>query len=188
MRIETVELDDRNLAHATSPRLRHRDPPSVRERSGVMTEPVGSDRGLRRHRCDRWRFASADQLHLQRPGARRPSGERMEAAMTESKHPDEMSDAELAEHHWQHRDDALGEEVDFEIVKPLRVTMSFRLPAEEADAIREAAAAAGTSLSEWIRWATMRAARDIDIPPPRHAAISRARELLSQAEAELGRV
>jgi hypothetical protein len=112
----------------------------------------------------------------------------MEAAMTESKHPDEMSDAELAEHHWQHRDDALGEEVDFEIVKPLRVTMSFRLPAEEADAIREAAAAAGTSLSEWIRWATMRAARDIDIPPPRHAAISRARELLSQAEDELGRV
>jgi hypothetical protein len=66
--------------------------------------------------------------------------------------------------------------------------MSFRLPAEEADAIREAAAAAGTSLSKWIRWATMRAARDIDVPPPRHAAISRARELLSQAEDELGRV
>jgi len=43
------------------------------------------------------------------------------AAMTESKHPDEMSDAELAEHHWQHREDELGEEVDFEIVKPLRV-------------------------------------------------------------------
>jgi len=110
------------------------------------------------------------------------------AATTESKHPDEMSDAELAEHHWQHREDELGEEVDFEIVKPLRVTMSFRLPAEEADAIREAAAAAGTSLSEWIRWATMRAARDTDVPPPRHAAISRARELLSQAEDELGRV
>ena len=52
------------------------------------------------------------------------------------------------------------------------MTMSFRLPAEEADAIREAAAAAGTSLSEWIRWATMRAARDTDVPPPRHAAIS----------------
>jgi hypothetical protein len=112
----------------------------------------------------------------------------MEAAMTESEHPDEMSDAELAEHHWQHRDETLGEEVAFEIVKPLRVTMSFRLPAEEAEAIREAAAAAGTSLSEWIRWATMRAARDIDVPPPRHAAISRARELLSQAEDELGRV
>lgn len=75
--------------------------------------------------------------------------------MTRSKHPDEMSDAELAEHHWQHRDDELGEEVEFEIAKPLRVTMSFRLPAEEADAIREAAAAAGTSLSEWIRWALL---------------------------------
>lgn len=108
--------------------------------------------------------------------------------MTRSKHPDEMSDAELAEHHWQHRDDELGEEVEFEIAKPLRVTMSFRLPAEEADAIREAAAATGTSLSEWIRWAAMCAARDTDVPPPRHAAISRARELLLQAEHELGNV
>jgi hypothetical protein len=112
----------------------------------------------------------------------------MEAVMTQHQHPDEMSDAELAEYHWQHRDDELGEEVDFEIAEPLRVTMSFRLPAQEADAIREAAAAAGTSLSEWIRWATMRAARDSDVPPPRHAAISRARELLLQAEHELGNV
>ena len=108
--------------------------------------------------------------------------------MTRSKHPDEMSDAELAEYHWQHRDDELGEKVKFEVAKPLRVTMSFRLPAEEADAIREAAAAAGTSLSEWIRWATNRAARYTDVPPPRHAAISRARELLLQAAHELGRV
>ncbi|MCA1707460.1 MAG: hypothetical protein LC808_31010 [Actinobacteria bacterium] len=86
--------------------------------------------------------------------------------MTRSKPPDEMSDAELAEYHREHRDDELGEEVDFEVAKPLRVTMSFRLPAEEADVIREAAAAAGTSLSEWIRWATMRAAHDTDVPPP----------------------
>jgi hypothetical protein len=111
----------------------------------------------------------------------------MEAVMTGSKHPDDMSDAELAEYHWQHRDDELGEEVEFEVAKPLRVTMSFRLPAEEADAIREAAATAGTSLSEWIRWAAMRAARE-DVPPPRHAAISRARELLQQAEHELDSV
>ncbi|MGQ0779364.1 MAG: hypothetical protein ACT4NY_33945 [Pseudonocardiales bacterium] len=108
--------------------------------------------------------------------------------MTRSKHPDEMSDAELAEHHWQHRDEELGEEVEFEIAKPLRVTMSFRLPAEEADVIRAAAATAGTSLSEWIRWATMRVAHDAEVPPPRHAAISRARELLLQAEQELGHV
>jgi hypothetical protein len=112
----------------------------------------------------------------------------MEAVMTQHQDPDEMSDAELAEYHWQHRDDKSGEEVEFEIAKPLRVTMSFRLPAPEADAIREAAAAAGTSLSEWIRWATMRAARDTDVPPLRHAAISRARELLLQAEHELGSV
>jgi hypothetical protein len=112
----------------------------------------------------------------------------MEAVMTRSKHPGEMSDTELAEYHWQHREDELGEEVEFEFAKPLRVTMSFRLPAAEADAIRKAAAVAGTSLSEWIRWATTRAARDTDVPPPRHAAISRARELLLQAEHELGNV
>jgi len=35
-------------------------------------------------------------------------------------------EAELAEYHWQHRDDELGEQVDFEVAKPLRVTMSFR--------------------------------------------------------------
>jgi hypothetical protein len=57
------------------------------------------------------------------------------------------SDCPLAEHHWQHGEDVLGEEVEVEVVKPLRVTMSFRLPAEEAEAIREAAAAAGTSLA-----------------------------------------
>lgn len=108
--------------------------------------------------------------------------------MTRDKHPDEMSEAELAEYHWQHRDDEFGEEVDFDVSKPLRVTMSFRLPADEADVIREAAAAAGTSLSEWIRWAAMRAAHETDVPPPRHAAISRARELLQQAEHELGSV
>jgi hypothetical protein len=33
----------------------------------------------------------------------------------------------------------------------LSVTMSFRLPGAEADSIREAARAAGMSLSEWIR-------------------------------------
>ncbi|MGH3834070.1 MAG: plasmid mobilization protein [Pseudonocardiaceae bacterium] len=112
----------------------------------------------------------------------------IETVMTGRKQPDEMSDAELAEYHWQHRDDGLGEEVEFEVAKPLRVTMSFRLPAQEADAIRAAATAAGTSLSEWIRWATMRATHDTEVPPPRHAAISRARELLLQAEHELGNV
>jgi len=50
-----------------------------------------------------------------------------------------MSAAELAEY----REDELSE--DFEIAKQLRVTMSFRLSAAEADAIRETAAIAGTS-------------------------------------------
>ena len=107
-----------------------------------------------------------------------------------------MTAEELADWQYAHRDRPLGvplgEEEDItdqvRITKPLGVTMSFRTSVEEAQAIREAAAAAGTSLSEWIRWAAMRAARDTAVPAPRHAAISRARELLQQAQRELGSV
>jgi hypothetical protein len=38
-----------------------------------------------------------------------------------------------------------------EISPQLSVTMSFRLPGAEADAIRQAADAADMTLSEWIR-------------------------------------
>jgi hypothetical protein len=72
VRIETVELDYRNLAHATS-RVSATEIRQVFENGPELRRNrVGSDRGLRRHRRDRWRFASADQLHLQRPGRRRP--------------------------------------------------------------------------------------------------------------------
>lgn len=68
----------------------------------------------------------------------------------------EISEAELAEWQYAHRDELDAEEgelVDVEISPQLSVTMSFRLPGAEADAIREAARSAGTSLSEWIRQA-----------------------------------
>lgn len=67
-----------------------------------------------------------------------------------------MSEAELAEWQYAHRqelDAEEGELVDVEISPQLSVTMSFRLPGAEADGIREAADAADMTLSEWIRQA-----------------------------------
>jgi hypothetical protein len=68
--------------------------------------------------------------------------------------PDDMTDAELAEWQYAHRDELdadEGEEVEVEVSPQLSVTISFRLPGAEADAIRGAARDAGVSLSAWIR-------------------------------------
>ena len=76
--------------------------------------------------------------------------------------PKDMTDAELAEWQYAHRDElesAADEEVEIEISPQLSVTISFRLPGHEADAIREAARDAGVSLSEWIRRACTDALR-----------------------------
>lgn len=69
---------------------------------------------------------------------------------------DRLSDAELAEWHYSHRDEldaTEGDAVDVEFGPALSVTMSFRLPGTEADAIREAAQRTGMTLSQWIRHA-----------------------------------
>lgn len=73
---------------------------------------------------------------------------------------DELTDAELAEWQYAHRDQLEAEEgdpVEFEIASQVSVTMSFRLSGTEADAIRKAAHEAGMSLSEWIRQAAAHA-------------------------------
>ncbi|MGH3802844.1 MAG: DUF6887 family protein [Pseudonocardiaceae bacterium] len=65
-----------------------------------------------------------------------------------------MTDVELADYQYAHRDDPLGAEADLEeveIAHPLSVSMSFRLPPLEASAIRAAAEQAGMSVSDWIR-------------------------------------
>lgn len=67
---------------------------------------------------------------------------------------DQMTEAELAEWQYAHRDELdaeEGEPVHADISPQLSVTLSFRLPGAEADAIREAAREAGMSMSEWIR-------------------------------------
>lgn len=68
----------------------------------------------------------------------------------------ELTEGELAAWQYDHRaelDAEEGEKVEVDISPHLSVTLSFRLPGAEADAIRRAATAAGMSLSEWIRQA-----------------------------------
>lgn len=85
---------------------------------------------------------------------------------------DTMTDAELADYQYAHRDDPLGAEADLldvemEIAHPLSVSMSFRLPPQEASAIRAAAERSGMTMSDWIRGCAP--------PPPKEPLRSRRR-------------
>lgn len=109
---------------------------------------------------------------------------------------DTMTDAELAAYQYSHREDPLGneadlEDVEVEIAHPLSVSLSFRLPPEEASAIRVAAERAGMSLSDWIRrvcGAAATADAALDAPVPRQRVnIAKARRLLAALDRELNR-
>ncbi|MGH3545579.1 MAG: plasmid mobilization protein [Mycobacteriales bacterium] len=72
------------------------------------------------------------------------------------KMPEHLTDAEVADWQYAHRaemdvDLEVGEIIAVEYPETISVTMSFRAPAQEAQAIRHAAAERGMSLSEWIR-------------------------------------
>ena len=67
---------------------------------------------------------------------------------------DTMTDAELADYQYAHRDDPLGAEADLldvemEIAHPLSVSMSFRLPPQEASASGGGAERSGMTMSDW---------------------------------------
>lgn len=97
-----------------------------------------------------------------------------------------MTDAELARWHYDHRHELEQEEdelVEAEIAPQLSVTMSFRLPGSEADAIRTAARAAGLSLSEWIRQACSDALVDDGLSEHREAIDSELAEAERQTAA-----
>ncbi|TVR31083.1 MAG: hypothetical protein EA388_13915 [Nitriliruptor sp.] len=101
----------------------------------------------------------------------------------------DITEAELAEWQYAHRDELdseQGEEVEVDISPHLSVTLSFRLPGAEADAIRQAAKDAGMTLSEWVRQAC-RDALDPDRSARSHrAAQSELRDATRQLE-ELAR-
>lgn len=108
-----------------------------------------------------------------------------------------MTDAELADHQYAHRDDPLGaggdlEDVEVEIAHPLSVSMSFRLAPQEASAIRAAAERAGISVSDWIRGVCSAAAEkdspvEAAVPVPR-VDMTKARRLLAKLDRELQRM
>lgn len=103
----------------------------------------------------------------------------------------DMTDAELAEWQYAHRDElesGEGDEVDVEISPQLSVTISFRLPGAEADAIREAAGDAGLSLSEWIRQACADALEPDETASSRRAVQAELRGATRELEALVRRL
>lgn len=79
-----------------------------------------------------------------------------------------LSDAEVADWYLgagRTTDPADEVEVEVDVAPTLDVTMSFRLPAEEADAIRTHAGDAGVTMSRWIRDACAEHARGHDRDP-----------------------
>ncbi|MGI8309693.1 plasmid mobilization protein [Saccharopolyspora hattusasensis] len=74
-----------------------------------------------------------------------------------------MTDAEIADWQYAHRDELdedleNAEEVEVEVVKPLSVTTSFRMSTDEASTLREAVRKSGLTQSEWIRQVCLLAA------------------------------
>ncbi len=108
---------------------------------------------------------------------------------------DTMTDAELADYQYAHRDDPLGAEADLldvemEIARPLSVSMSFRLPPQEASAIRAAAERSGMTMSDWIRGvcAAAEGTAPVAAPVPRQRVnMVKARRLVAELDKELKR-
>ena len=82
------------------------------------------------------------------------------------KDPDQMSEAELADYYYNHRNDpdALGEEVLQAAPSRLASMVSVRFTADEAGRVRRAATEAGMTLSSFLRHCALAASdRPIDI-------------------------
>jgi uncharacterized protein (DUF1778 family) len=74
------------------------------------------------------------------------------------KQPEQMTEDELADYYYAHRDDpnAIGEQVDY--VPPRAARVAVRLSFEEEHRIRQAAEAAGMSVSAFLRQVGLTAA------------------------------
>lgn len=72
-------------------------------------------------------------------------------AKADGKNPDEMTEAELADYYYSHRDDLAGEEVPSHTPSRLDVMISARFSAAEAAKVRAAAQRARMSVSAFLR-------------------------------------
>lgn len=81
--------------------------------------------------------------------------------MTINKNPNDMTEAELAEFYFEHRDDPRmwGEQVPSREPERLDAIISLRFTKDEATSVREAAKAAGISVSDLLRAAALKAVR-----------------------------
>lgn len=70
---------------------------------------------------------------------------------TAGKHPDDMTEAELAEYFYAHRDDLAGEQVPSRPPERMDVMISARFSPTEAAALRAAAERAKMSVSAFLR-------------------------------------
>lgn len=73
------------------------------------------------------------------------------ARTKKTKHPDAMTEAELAEYFYAHRDDLAGDEVTSQPPERMDVMISARFSPAEAAELRAAAAQAGLSVSAFLR-------------------------------------
>lgn len=78
--------------------------------------------------------------------------------MAEEKTPGEMTEAELADYFYRHRDDLAGEEVSSQARPRLDVMISARFSAGEAARVRATAERAGMSVSAFLRQQALAAA------------------------------
>lgn len=88
--------------------------------------------------------------------------------------PRTATDTEIADWQYTHKDELDaegGEPIDASVSHPASLTMSFRLSGEEAETIRDSAAAADVSASHWIREACRAHARR-DQQPPSEAVVA----------------
>jgi hypothetical protein len=72
-----------------------------------------------------------------------------------NKHPDEMTEAELADYYYAHRDDLAGDEVTSDAPERMDVMISARFSPAEAAELRAAAARAELSVSAFLRQCVM---------------------------------
>lgn len=182
--IRWVEIDDRNVGHVTQHGV------TIQEIEAVFRSrpPHPPQQGWQGGRLLRHRDGNPCQLPVS--ARRRQTDQCMETEM--NRDVDELTDAELAEWQYAHREELDaedGELADIEIAPELSVSMSFRLPGHEADAIRSASAASGLTMSDWIRRACASALDDERLTEPGwESAYEKALVGMARAMEELGRL
>jgi hypothetical protein len=105
----------------------------------------------------------------------------------EKRDPEGMSEAELAEHYYAHRDSVAGEEeVEVRFAERLVSVVSVRFTPSELAELERAAEAGGLKLSAYIRQAALSTASVVDLDQARRE-LRRLQNVVSDLTGTLGR-